>query len=126
MVSLFSFMAHILDIVGYFLLALRPKQWLKNALVFIPLAFSGSFHSGEKIGESLLAFVLLCGLSSATYLYNDIRDRHDDRKHPKKSLRPIAAGKLSPIIAGFGACLLGAGMIFLATNVFEVLIGSIF
>jgi decaprenyl-phosphate phosphoribosyltransferase len=75
--------------------AMRPRQWTKNLLVLAaPLAAGGIGWSG--VPERVLgAFVVLCMISSATYLVNDVRDREQDRIHPRKRRRPIAAGELS-------------------------------
>lgn len=72
----------------------RPRQWLKNLAVFATLLFSGQLFSGPLLTKSLLAFVSLCLLASASYIVNDILDVSRDRKHPFKKFRPIASGKL--------------------------------
>jgi 4-hydroxybenzoate polyprenyltransferase len=79
--------------------ALRPRQWTKNGLVFIALAFTLNQRQ-EPFDASLLlrslgAFLCFCALSSAGYLLNDVLDVEADRQHPTKRLRPIAAGQLS-------------------------------
>lgn len=72
--------------------ALRPKQWSKNVLVFAALVFSHQLSELDAFAEAVLAFICFCLASSAVYLLNDLRDRESDRLHPKKRLRPIAAG----------------------------------
>lgn len=74
---------------------MRPKQWVKNGFVFAPLVFSGQFLNGPAVGQTLLAALLFCVASSATYVVNDMRDVEDDRRHPKKSGRPLASGVVS-------------------------------
>ncbi len=75
--------------------ATRPKQWIKNLLVFaVPLA-SGDLATGSVVLKSVNAFVSFTALCAATYLINDIRDVAQDRLHPKKKNRPIASGQLS-------------------------------
>lgn len=75
--------------------ATRPKQWIKNLLVFaVPLA-SGDLATGVVLLKSLNACVSFTALSAATYLINDIRDAAQDRLHPEKKSRPIASGQLS-------------------------------
>lgn len=75
---------------------MRPKQWVKNAFVLAPLIFSGEFLNAGAVSEALLAVVLFCVASSATYIVNDIHDIERDRLHPKKSrTRPLAAGSVS-------------------------------
>ncbi len=77
-----------------YLLALRPKQWTKNLIVFAAPIFSLQLDPVSLL-QSFLAFVLFCGLSSAFYLLNDIADVQSDRCHPTKCKRPIAAGLVS-------------------------------
>ena len=75
---------------------MRPRQWVKNVFVLAPLIFSGEFLHPESIKVSLLAFVLFCIASSATYIVNDMHDIERDRRHPTKSkTRPLAAGKVT-------------------------------
>lgn len=88
------------------ILSLRPKQWTKNLLVFAPLIFSGELLRSDLALKSLAAYGLLCALSGAAYVFNDIKDLEKDRHHDKKRNRPIATGQVSPIAAGvFGALL---------------------
>lgn len=72
--------------------ALRPRQWIKNVLVFAAPVAAGIFDSSDSVIRSLIAFVCFCGASSATYLVNDSLDVESDRRHPTKRNRPIAAG----------------------------------
>jgi decaprenyl-phosphate phosphoribosyltransferase len=76
--------------------AMRPKQWLKNVLVFAAPLAAGMLLQPGVLGPSAVAFVAFCLMSSATYLVNDVRDVDGDRAHPTKRHRPIAAGELSP------------------------------
>jgi 4-hydroxybenzoate polyprenyltransferase len=88
--------------------SLRPHQWIKNTLVFGGLVFS---HSLFEIGPLLLsiqAFLLFCFAASSVYLFNDLNDLEEDRLHPKKKLRPLAAGLVS-------ASLVRSTMLFLAS-----------
>jgi 4-hydroxybenzoate polyprenyltransferase len=75
--------------------ALRPRQWLKNLLVFAGLVFAAKLGDAGRWLEALAAFGAYCAISSAAYLVNDLRDREDDRLHPVKRTRPIARGELS-------------------------------
>lgn len=75
---------------------MRPRQWLKNGFVLAPLVFSGAFLDGQAVSAALLATVLFCLASSATYVVNDLHDIERDRRHPSKSLsRPLACGQVS-------------------------------
>jgi decaprenyl-phosphate phosphoribosyltransferase len=81
--------------LGVLVRACRPRQWTKNLLVLAaPLAAGAIGWPGVAV-KVAAAFVALCMLSSATYLFNDVRDREQDRVHPRKRTRPIAAGELS-------------------------------
>jgi len=75
--------------------ALRPRQWIKNVAVFAPLVFAKAVLVPNLTLRAFLAFVAFCWLSSGTYVFNDWLDRDEDRKHPEKKLRPIAAGEIS-------------------------------
>lgn len=88
--------------------ALRPRQWLKNAVVLIAPATAGALSRPGAASALLGAFVAFCLMSSATYLINDVRDREADRRHPRKRLRPVAAGEISVATALGAAVMLGA------------------
>lgn len=89
----------------------RPKQWLKNVVLFAPLIFADQFFVIESVTRTALAFVMVCLVTSAIYIVNDIRDRDEDRVHPTKKLRPIASGRLSVRFAGVVAiALFGSGL----------------
>jgi 4-hydroxybenzoate polyprenyltransferase len=75
--------------------ALRLHQWVKNLLIFIPLLTAHSLLNIDALLTSSIAFLVFGITASATYLLNDLLDLDSDRKHPKKSHRPFAAGKLS-------------------------------
>ena len=76
---------------------LRPKQWVKNGFVLAPLIFTGAFADRAAVYLALIATLLFCVASSATYIVNDLRDIERDRRHPKKSkTRPLASGAVSP------------------------------
>ena len=96
--------------------ALRPLQWVKNGLVFLPFVFAVDIAwSTDDLGEVpellvklVLAALSFCSLSSAVYLFNDLMDRSGDRLHPVKRNRPIASGKVSVPVAGAVMVVLGA------------------
>jgi decaprenyl-phosphate phosphoribosyltransferase len=73
----------------------RPKQWLKNVLVFAAPGAAGVLDQPGDLGITLLAFVSFCLAASGTYFWNDVLDVEADRSHPTKSTRPIAAGEVS-------------------------------
>ena len=76
--------------------ACRPRQWSKNLLVLAAPCAAGVIDRPQVAAQVVGAFLVLCLLSSATYLVNDVRDREQDRRHPRKRSRPVAAGELSP------------------------------
>ena len=78
------------------LVALRPRQWSKNLLVFAGLVFAAKLGDPWRWLDASVCFIAYCAISSASYLANDVRDREDDRLHPIKRSRPIARGELSP------------------------------
>lgn len=73
----------------------RPKEWVKNLFVLLPLFFSGNLFNFPLLAESLIALVSFCLASSAIYCLNDLMDVESDRRHPAKHLRPLASGKVS-------------------------------
>jgi len=78
---------------------MRPKQWVKNVLVATAPLAAGQLFQPTVIGKVALAFVAFCLVSATVYLINDVRDVAEDRLHPRKRFRPIAAGELSPRVA---------------------------
>jgi len=91
------------------LVALRPRQWVKNLLVYaVPLA-AGQLRDRDVLVDTTVAFVCFCAVASATYLVNDVRDRDSDRAHPRKRFRPIAAGELPVWLAVVMAVVLAVG-----------------
>ena len=79
--------------------AMRPKQWTKNLFVFIALLFDAKLFAAGPLSRSVIGFVLLCVMSGAVYLLNDIKDVEQDRVHPTKYRRPIASGALPMRVA---------------------------
>ncbi len=109
--------------VNDYLKLLRPRQWLKNIFIFAGLIFSRQFLDVGSVEKSLFAFVVFSLLSSSGYIINDILDYREDREHPVKSKRPIAAGRITKwravfvsvslfVISLFGAYSLGNGFLY--------------
>ena len=96
------------------LVAMRPAEWIKNVLVFAGLVFAKKFDQGPAIVDALVTFVAFCAISSAGYLFNDLRDIEHDRRHPDKRNRPIASGALAPRSAAAAAAILTALAIVVA------------
>lgn len=86
--------------------AMRPKQWAKNIFVFAPLVFDLKLFHPIYLARTIAGFFLLCLISGAVYLINDLVDAEKDRQHPRKRNRPIASGRLSPRLALAAAILI--------------------
>lgn len=99
-----------------YVIAARPHQWLKNALLFVPLLTSHTWMIPDRLIAALLAFIAFSMVASSVYLVNDMLDVEADRRHPQKHTRPIASGLVPFAHAGLlGAALLLCGMIISAT-----------
>lgn len=95
--------------------AMRPKQWYKNLILFVGIVFSVNLLNFQMWLNVLAAFALFSLLSGSEYILNDILDFEQDRKHPTKSKRPIASGKLKKSHALFFALLMilfAGGVVF--------------
>ncbi|MBN1351161.1 decaprenyl-phosphate phosphoribosyltransferase [candidate division KSB1 bacterium] len=89
-----------------YLKALRPQQWSKNLLLFAGIVFSHNLLVPGRMLRALAAFVIFCLLSGAIYLVNDLFDIEEDRQHPLKRQRPLAAGAISKMQATLFALML--------------------
>ena len=89
--------------------SMRPRQWPKNVFVFVALFFDGQVTNPTSLLRTILAFVLLCFMSSAVYLMNDLADIESDKKHPTKRFRPLPAGNLSEGVARTAAVIFALG-----------------
>lgn len=85
---------------------MRPKQWMKNGLIFAALVFDGQLSNFPALGKTILAAILFSLLASTIYIINDLSDVESDRKHPTKRFRPIAAGELSVQVAKMAVIIL--------------------
>ncbi len=103
---------------------LRPRQWLKNGALLLPLVYSLRLIDPEALGRALLAFASFCCLSSAGYVFNDLRDLEADRVHPAKQHRPLAAGTLSVGVGVGTMVLLGLLAIVLGAQVGPPFLGT--
>ncbi len=85
--------------------AMRPRQWMKNLIIYAPLVFDRQFNPDHlaDILRTTLGFVIFCLISGVVYLTNDIADVEADRQHPDKRHRPIASGAL-PVRVAAVAC----------------------
>jgi len=95
----------------------RPKQWVKNLLVFAAPGAAGVLDQWPSLWRTLVIFVAFCLASSGTYYWNDLFDTESDRNHPTKQYRPIASGAIPVGVARFvGTVLLIAGIGLAATT----------
>ena len=88
---------------------MRPRQWTKNGFVFVALFFDGKLLQLDSLLPTVGAFILLCLMSSAVYIMNDLADIENDRQHPVKKNRPLAAGTLKPQMGMVAAVLFAIG-----------------
>jgi decaprenyl-phosphate phosphoribosyltransferase len=103
--------AHSGGVVRGVVRTMRPRQWVKNALVLAAPLAAGVFLQLDVLRATLLAFVFFCLAASGVYLINDVRDVEEDRRHPTKRFRPVAAGIVPPPVAvAVGIVLLGAAL----------------
>jgi 4-hydroxybenzoate polyprenyltransferase len=95
--------AIILNMIKALIKAMRPRQWIKNFLIFAALVFDQQLTHIDPLLRTVVGFILLCLGSSTVYLINDLADLEQDRNHPIKRHRPIAAGELSVSAARIAA-----------------------
>jgi len=100
--------------IKYLILSMRPYQWIKNIVIFAAIIFSYNIFRWHMLIRVIAAFFLFCIFSGCVYIFNDLLDRESDRKHPLKSQRPIASGKLGQFTAVAGATAIGLGGFLLA------------
>ena len=78
---------------------IRPKQWIKNMFVFIPMFFAGELFDLHSLCLCAVTFLAYSFMASSIYCYNDIVDADADRRHPVKCHRPVASGAVSVRLA---------------------------
>jgi 4-hydroxybenzoate polyprenyltransferase len=86
--------------------SMRPSQWTKNVIVYAGLVFDGKLLYPELFWRTTLVAAAFCLVSSSVYLLNDLVDIEKDRLHPRKRLRPLPSGELSPRLAAITAVIL--------------------
>lgn len=96
---------------------LRPVQWLKNLMLLFPPFLDGRFLQAGLLHRAAVPFASFCLASSATYVLNDVLDRHNDARHPVKRERPIPSGRVSLPVAAALCCTLLAASLWLAAGV---------
>ncbi len=98
----------------------RPRQWIKNLLVFVAPAAAGVLFHGNVLWRAVAAFAIFCLAASGTYFLNDAIDAAADRAHPTKHRRPVAAGLVPEALA----VSLGVGLLVVATVLGGLLAGG--
>jgi decaprenyl-phosphate phosphoribosyltransferase len=91
----------------------RPRQWVKNALVVAAPGAAGALGRDDVLGRVTLACIAFCLISAGIYAINDVRDVAEDRRHPRKRFRPVAAGELGErdaLLIGIGWLVIGLVM----------------
>ena len=73
---------------------IRPYQWVKNLLVFVPIITAGTYDQIEVWQSAVIAFAAFSATASAIYILNDLMDLEADRQHPRKRRRPLASGAM--------------------------------
>lgn len=93
----------------------RPKQWIKNVLVFAAPGAAGVLDEPGVLADTVLAFAAFCMAAAGTYFLNDVHDAESDRRHPTKRRRPVAAGVVPAgvaLAAGIGLLAGAVGLAF--------------
>jgi len=94
--------------------SLRPTQWTKNLFIFAPLVFAQDFFKLDLWLKTGAAFALFCLFSGSIYLVNDVFDLEEDKRHPKKSMRPLASGRMTKPQAVLASAVLASAVLALA------------
>ena len=115
----------------YYIKLLRPKDWAKNAFLFIPFFFAGKLFDFHKIELLLVGFAAFSCVASSIYIINDYRDIEDDKKHPVKRNRPLASGKVKKshaIVICIMLLIVGGVFGYIANRgfVFDIILGIYF
>jgi 4-hydroxybenzoate polyprenyltransferase len=100
---------------------MRPRQWIKNVLIFAVLIFGGKLNDLQSVINTILGAILFSLFASGVYIINDIADRKADQAHPRKKDRPIASGVLSVRTA-----VIVALFIFVVCSVLAYLLSPVF
>jgi decaprenyl-phosphate phosphoribosyltransferase len=103
----------------------RPKQWVKNLLVFAAPGAAGVLH-GSSILKACIAFVAFSLAASGTYAWNDARDVEADRRHPTKCNRPVATGAVTVVQAHIYGTVLFLGSLAVAATATIALLWTVF
>jgi len=110
--------------LGYFK-ALRPFQWMKNLLLFVPLFAAHRIFEGKLWAKDGLAFLAFACCTSSGYLFNDLLDLSADRHHPRKRLRPLASGNVPLTYAAGMIPVLALSSVMIGARVSPLFLGML-
>jgi len=96
------------------LISSRLQHWIKNLFIFAAIIFSQNIFNLSQLGKTIVAFISFCLLSSSFYIFNDLQDLEEDKRHPLKSKRPLASGRLEKSYALISFAVLGVSGLILA------------
>ena len=85
------------SVLGSYIAATRPRHWLKNLLVFLPLAAAHRLYAPHLLLRECIAFTAFSLCAASIYLFNDLKDVVADRAHPQNRSRPLASGQISEL-----------------------------
>ncbi|MBU6392431.1 MAG: decaprenyl-phosphate phosphoribosyltransferase [Planctomycetes bacterium] len=108
---------------------MRPKQWIKNFLVFAALVFSKNIFDLSKDLNAFIGLIIFCMITGCSYLINDLLDLEKDKLHPSKSQRPLAAGKIKKTTAMTAiaiTCFVGIFLAFYMNKFFGIIVLAFF
>lgn len=112
------------DFIGntyFFLKLIRPKQWIKNLLVFAPVFFAGKFYDLDILYSASLAFLAFTLTASLVYIINDFKDVDQDKLHHKKKWRPLASSNISNFYLYLYSLILGLTLAILVISNIKLL-----
>ncbi len=118
-----------LSILKYVFLSMRPKQWIKNFLVFAALVFSKNIFDLSKDLNAFIGLIIFCMITGCSYLINDLLDLEKDKLHPSKSQRPLASGKIKKTTAMTAiaiTCFVGLFLAFYMNKFFGIIVLAFF
>jgi len=106
-----------------FINLIRVKQWYKNLMIFLPLIFGRQLFNLFSLRQTIIGFIVLCLVSAANYIINDIKDRKKDKENPKKRIMPIASGRVKPLHASIIMVILVVLGLYIASSLSLVFFG---
>jgi len=111
--------------IKHFVKLMRPKQWSKNLVIFLPLIFAQQLFIPVSLWKTVIGFFALSLISSTNYILNDIIDKERDKQNPEKRSRPIASGKVRIWEAIILAIILAIVSVYLSYSLSTVFLGLV-